>query len=91
MADENIKDNEDLRTAQKRADFKKYLYAYIIINAIIWAVWWFTEGRATGFVEYPWPVWIMVGWGIGMVIKYLEAYHVAKQTFPQQEEEKMEN
>ncbi len=66
-------------TAQKRRDFIKYLYAYIAVNAILWIVWWFMEGRFSGFTADAWPVWIMVGWGMGMALKYFDAYHSKKK------------
>ncbi len=63
------------RNVQKKKDFIKYLYAYIAVNPILWIVWWFMEGRFSGFTIDAWPVWIMVGWGMGIALKYFDAYH----------------
>ena len=37
---------------------------YLAVMALLWLVWlvaWLTTGAA-----YPWPVWPMLGWGIGV-------------------------
>lgn len=68
-----------LRNARKKADFKKALYSYVIAMAFLWTIWWFTTGRITGFTGYPWPVWIMIGWGVSMVLQYFRAYKQDKK------------
>jgi len=78
MADDKISSEAVDITGQKKADFIKYLYAYLGINAVLWIVWWFMEGRYTGFATDAWPLWIMAGWGIGMALKYLDAWHGGK-------------
>ena len=85
MANDTDKDELARNIAQKRSDFIKYLYAYFIVNGILWVAWWFTDGRKTGFTENPWPAWIMLGWGIGMVFKYFEAYRGPNKKIGQQE------
>lgn len=77
------------RIAQKRASFRKSLYSYLVINAFMWAIWWFTSGRFTGSHGYPWPVWIMLGWGIGLAFQYFNAYSGNKQDMALQEYEKL--
>lgn len=78
MTDEKVNDEVVNTAEQKKADFIKYLYAYFGINAILWIVWWFMEGRYTGFAIDAWPLWIMAGWGIGMALKYFDAWHSSK-------------
>ena len=85
MANLNDKDTVAGSIAQKRADFIKYLYAYFIVNVILWVLWWFTEGHSTGLSTNSWPIWIMLGWGIGMAFKYFEAYHGLKNNAAEQE------
>lgn len=60
--------------ARKRASFKSHLSTYLLVNAGLWALWYFTSGRyySTGI---PWPVWSTLGWGIGLVSHYIGAYH----------------
>lgn len=86
-----VKEGKLKGTAQKKADFRKYVYAYLIINAILWVIWWFTEGHSAGLLIDSWPLWIMLGWGIGMALKYYEAYHGFKQTAANPEHKNLKN
>jgi hypothetical protein len=70
----NSETNDDQlwRIAKRRARFKQTCLAYIFVNAFLVAIWYFTSGRGD---LYFWPKWPMFGWGIGLAIQYLEAYH----------------
>lgn len=48
-----------------RQEFKQHLTAYVIVMAALVAIW-----AATG-ASYFWPIWPMLGWGIGI------AFHAA--------------
>lgn len=87
MPDE--KDTQLWRIAQRRAAFRKNLYSYLVINAFLWAVWWFTIGKDKGFTGYPWPVWIMLGWGLGLGIQYFKAYQGTKSELADEEYERL--
>lgn len=39
----------------------------------------------------PWPVWSMLGWGIGLLFQYLNAYGGAKQDLVEKEYKKLKN
>ena len=59
-------DDEDLhRQAIRRADmriaFRSHLTAYAIVNAGLVGIW-----VMTSFGHYFWPIWPMIGWGIGL-------------------------
>ena len=77
--------------AKKRADFQRSLASYFIVNAFLWIVWWFTTGRKVGFHGIPWPAWVMIGWGIGLVFQYLNAYGGSKKDLVDKEYEKLKN
>jgi hypothetical protein len=77
------------RIAKKRAGFRKHLSVYIIIVGSLWAIWWITIGRKTGFTGYPWPIWITLFWGIGLAFHYFGAYHGSGKDLTQQEYEKL--
>ena len=80
------------RIAQKRAEFRKSLYSYIIINTLLWFIWWFTggyTGRGLDDSGPPWPVWVMLGWGIWLCISYYKAYHGDKSNMAEREYERM--
>ncbi len=77
------------RIARKRADFRRHVYTYVIINGFLWGVWWFTTGHHTGFGSHPWPIWVTLGWGIGLAFNYFYAYHGSTEDLTQQEYEKL--
>ena len=82
------------KIAKKRAGFKKHLATYIVINGFFWAIWYFTsdgqEGKEWGH-NFPWPVWPMIGWGIGLIFDYLGAYHFNKDDLAEKEYERLLN
>jgi len=82
------KDERLWRMATKRAAFRKSLYSYLIVNAFLWAIWWITGGRYNGH-SYPWPVWVMLGWGIGIAFQYFNAYNGDKRDLAEEEYEKL--
>lgn len=65
------KDSELWQIANRRAAFKKSFAVYIIVNAFLWCIWYFTDASHNGI---PWPIWPTLGWGIGITFKYSEAY-----------------
>ena len=74
--------------AQRRASFKYHLGTYIVMNAFFWVLWYFTgQHRDNGFV--PWPVWPMLGWGIGLLFHFLGAYVFPRENTAEKEYEKL--
>lgn len=57
--------------AQRRTSFKAHLMSYLVINAFLWGIWFFT-GRQQGVM--PWPVWPSLGWGVGLFFHFMGAY-----------------
>ena len=77
--------------AQKRAGFIKHASTYVIINAFLWAIWYFGNsplefGRAN---SYPWPIWSTLGWGVGLAFHYASAYVFPKSSATEREYEKL--
>lgn len=65
------------KMAKKRVGFKRQLAAYLIVNAFLWAIWYFTYGRFdnySGKVNIPWPLWSTLGWGVGVAFSFYGAY-----------------
>ena len=65
--------------ARKRVDFRRHLIVYCVVNTALWVLWYFTGGL------YPWPVWPMAGWGVGLVFHYVFDYRASR--FLSEEEE----
>jgi hypothetical protein len=53
------------RVKEKR-DFQGHVVAYVVVNLFLWGVWAMTSGIGS----YPWPVWVTLGWGIGVVMNW---------------------
>ena len=57
--------------AKRRAMFKRSLTVYFLVNSFLCAVWFITSGKDGG---HFWPVWPILGWGLGIAIQYANAY-----------------
>ena len=65
--------------ARRRAHVRKSVYSYIVVIFILWLIWWFTEGVRTGFTGYPWPIWLMLGWGLSIGKQYYNLVQITKK------------
>ena len=86
---ETEKDKALWKTARKRVGFKRHLASYIIINVMFWFIWYFTDRDTDD--GFPWPVWPMLGWGIGILFSYLEAYVFNQSNAVEKEYEKLKS
>ncbi|UOG75749.1 2TM domain-containing protein [Hymenobacter tibetensis] len=59
------------RMALDRAEFKSSLVTYALVNALLWSIWALTGQEAR---PIPWPMWVAVFWGIGLVLKGIKMY-----------------
>lgn len=82
------RDPETWEVAKRRVSFRYHLASYIVVNAFLWAVWYFS-GNNYDQGKFPWPVWPMAGWGVGLVFHYLGAYVFTKESSVEREYEKM--
>jgi len=79
--------NQMWETAKARVAFRRSLLAYVVVNTMLVAIWYVTSGFHTG--RNFWPIWPMLGWGIGLVFQYASAYHGNKYFSVEKEYEKM--
>lgn len=91
MESQQPKDDRLWRIAVKRAEFRRNLYTYMVINIMLWAIWWFTKGSKTGGFDggWPWPAWVALFWGIGLAFQYFQAYQGNKSDLAEEEYEKL--
>lgn len=66
------------KQAKARVGFRMHLRSYLIVNAGLWLIWAFTT-FAFGSAGYrhwifPWPIFPMLGWGIGLASHYTHVY-----------------
>ncbi len=59
--------------ARNRAEFKVQVLRFVLVSAVLWAVWYFTGHRLHGHYV-PWPAWVMLFWGLGLAIKGVSCY-----------------
>jgi len=86
--DQPQKDARLWAIAKKRAGFKRDLAVYFVVNAFLWIIW-LLSGTKISSSGIPWPVWSTVGWGIGMVFYYLNAYPYPKENGAEKEYRKL--
>ena len=86
---EEQKDEKLWQLAKQRAGFQDSLISFVVISVICWAVWFFTSGRNWSGTGTPWPLWVMFGLGIGLVLKFIKAYKTDKDTMAEREYEKL--
>lgn len=60
---EGLRD-QALRSLKKRRDLRTHAFAYFTINVLVWGVW--VILGVTSHSWFPWPLWITLGWGIGL-------------------------
>ena len=67
---DKVRDDKLWKIAKKRATFKMILVVYIIMNLVLVALWYYTSGPGTHF----WPIWPILGWGLGLLFQFVDAY-----------------
>jgi hypothetical protein len=85
MITEQQKDEQLWQIAKARATFRWSFISYFILNGFLVGVWFFSSGPDS----YFWPMWSMLGWGIGIAFQYFHAYHGNKFINTQEEFEKL--
>lgn len=86
---QNEKDPHLWEIAKRRASFKYHLAAYVIFNAFFWIIWTFSGRHGYDHDGLPWPVWPMMGWGIGLLFHFLGAYIFPKEDAAEREYRKL--
>jgi hypothetical protein len=75
---QETKDVELRKVAKTRAAFKFHVLIYFVMNLIFWTMWYISlrnnDTPLTERNDIPWPVWIMLGWGIVLFIHYVVAF-----------------
>jgi hypothetical protein len=70
-----VQSDDDLRAravarVKAREDFRIHLLIYALVNGMLWVIWFF--GGAD--VREPWPIYPLLGWGIGIVAHWYTVY-----------------
>jgi transcriptional regulator with XRE-family HTH domain len=75
--------------AKSRAKFKRSLGSYSLVIPFLWVIWYLTMPVDAKKYHIPWPIWPMLGWGLGLGIQYLKAYHTLGGSLEQSEYDKL--
>ncbi|TLV00993.1 2TM domain-containing protein [Dyadobacter luticola] len=87
---ETPRDQQIWRKAKKRAGFKMHLRTYLIVNTGLWLLYLATGYPNLSEAGVPWPIFPMLGWGIGLASHYFAAYGgIDENTIAQREYEKL--
>jgi uncharacterized ion transporter superfamily protein YfcC len=57
-----------IESLKKKRDFKTHLLMYVLVNAMLVVIWAVTD---SGFF---WPIFVIGGWGIGVVANAWDVY-----------------
>jgi hypothetical protein len=67
-----------LHRLKAKSDFRVHLLVYVVINAMLVTIWAFTGNIFTAApgtpIDFFWPIFPIVGWGVGVVIHGYTAY-----------------
>lgn len=55
------------RWHKNRSDFMRHLFAYLIVNIVLWAIY-LKSAPFDGVGDFPWPATTTLFWSIGVVI-----------------------
>jgi 2TM domain-containing protein len=61
-----------LESLKKKREFRNHLLAYVLVNSFLWLIWGIVY--AVGGTSFPWPVFPMAGWGIGLFFHAWDVY-----------------
>lgn len=88
---EKLRDEELWQIAKARAAFRWCVVSYVVLNAFLVAIWFFSSGPGS----YFWPIWPIMGWGVAVAMQYFHAFHghqyiSARQEFDRLKREQQE-
>ena len=72
-----------IRRIRAKRDFRLHITAYVVVNSFLVLIWWLTGAG------YFWPMWPMLGWGIGLVLHAVTVYMGTSEITEAQIEEEM--
>jgi hypothetical protein len=75
------------RKAQARASFKAHAISYVFVNIGLVVIWYLTT-RETSF-RFFWPIFPILGWGIGLAAHAYGAYSNSTESAVEREYRKL--
>jgi hypothetical protein len=59
-----------LARLKAKREFITHLITYFVVNGFLVGIWYFTQNGG----GYFWPIWPIMGWGIGVVMHAWDTY-----------------
>ena len=70
--------SEAVQMAEKRAKVKIEFYwhvaSYVVVNSFLFGIYLLTNLVDGGGLGYPWFIWPLAGWGVGLLFNFLAVY-----------------
>ncbi len=63
-----------IQRIKARYDFKVHLVVFVVVNAALIAMWYATSRSADGALGFFWPIFPLLGWGIGLALHGYTTY-----------------
>jgi fatty acid desaturase len=82
VTDEELRKKAEKR-AEEKVDFLIHFTMYVCVNALLVGIWFFTGGSgwfSGGERVFPWFIFPLFGWGIGLVAHFFGAFASPKLT-----------
>ena len=64
MADQNDKRDAAIKRVEAKRAFRFHAALYVVVNLLLIVIWALTGAR------YFWPIWPILGWGVGLAFHY---------------------
>ena len=58
-----------VRRVKAKRDFKRHVVVYVVVNLLLIGIW------ALGDGGFFWPIFVILGWGVGLLIDGWDAYY----------------
>lgn len=58
-----------VKRLKAKREFWQHVAVYVLVNALLVVVW-----RVTNYPGHFWPMWSLLGWGIGVVFHAWDAF-----------------
>lgn len=86
------RDLELWEVAKKRVSFRYHFGVYLMMIPVFWGIWYSTTDLASReLARISWPIFPILGWGIGVLFHYLSAYRKLGDKAVDKEFEKLKN
>jgi fatty acid desaturase len=59
---------EAVTRLQQRQGFRRHALVFVLVNALLIAIWLATGITAGDGAWFPWPIFPLIGWGIGLAL-----------------------